>query len=112
MVHIKQNKPTKNISLTIHSGCRAILQNPTDYPDPILFNPDRFLKVEDGTLNPDVKDPMTAAFGFGRRICPGRVLAYTSIWLTVACILATFEISKDVDDDMSATGEYVSGMVT
>ena len=35
------------------------------YPDPETFNPDRFLK--DGKINPDVRDPNTFVFGYGRR---------------------------------------------
>lgn len=35
------------------------------YPNPHLFNPDRFLK--DGKINPDVKDPEQLVFGYGRR---------------------------------------------
>ena len=42
-----------------------MLHNPEDYPEPRLFNPDRFIK--DGKLNPDVRDPLTVVFGFGRR---------------------------------------------
>jgi len=46
--------------LKFHYLKRAILHDSTDYPDPLEFKPDRFLK-------PGVKDPRTAAFGFGRR---------------------------------------------
>ena len=42
-----------------------MLHNPVDYPQPEQFNPERFLL--DGRLNPKVKDPLLAAFGFGRR---------------------------------------------
>lgn len=53
---------------------RAMLHNESVYPDPFTFNPDRFMK--DGKLNPAVRDPDHAAFGFGRRylIFPGIVL--------------------------------------
>lgn len=42
-----------------------MFHNHEDYPEPERFNPDRFIK--DGRLNPDVRDPLTIAFGFGRR---------------------------------------------
>ncbi|KAK0448479.1 cytochrome P450 [Desarmillaria tabescens] len=67
------------------------------YPDPFSFKPERFMK--DGRLDLTVKDPAIAAFGFGRRICPGRHLAYSSIWITVASILTAFNITKGVDED-------------
>lgn len=75
----------------------AILHDEVAYPDPFSFNPDRFMK--DGRLDLAVKDPAIAAFGFGRRICPGRHMAYASVWITVASILAAFEITKAVDAD-------------
>ena len=45
---------------------RAMLHDPTVYPNPEEFVPGRFLK--DGRLNPDVRDPLGIAFGFGRRL--------------------------------------------
>lgn len=42
-----------------------MLRNDEDYPDPEKFVPERFLK--DGKPNFDVRDPVTVAFGFGRR---------------------------------------------
>ena len=35
------------------------------YPDPESFKPERFLK--DGKINPEVQDPNTFVFGYGRR---------------------------------------------
>ncbi|KAJ7106243.1 cytochrome P450 [Mycena epipterygia] len=55
----------------------AILHDEAMYPDPYAFKPEHFLL--DGKPNPAVKDPDCAAFGFGRRICPGRHMARSSI---------------------------------
>ncbi|KAG6843347.1 hypothetical protein H0H87_005586, partial [Tephrocybe sp. NHM501043] len=41
----------------------AMLHDENIYPNPFDFNPDRFMK--DGKLDPNAKDPMHAAFGFG-----------------------------------------------
>ncbi|KAJ7211168.1 cytochrome P450 [Mycena pura] len=75
----------------------AILHDKEMYADPHTFNPERFLL--DGKLDPTVRDPETAAFGFGRRICPGRHMATASIWIAVASMLAAFDIKKAVDED-------------
>ncbi|KAJ7110411.1 cytochrome P450 [Mycena epipterygia] len=74
----------------------AILHNEEMYPEPSAFNPERFLR--DGKPNPDVRDPQ-AAFGFGRRICPGRHMAMSLVWITIASVLAGFDITKAVGDD-------------
>ncbi|KAF9537335.1 hypothetical protein CPC08DRAFT_651789, partial [Agrocybe pediades] len=48
--------------------------------------------------NPDIRDSTHIIFGFGRsRICPGSQVAWSFLWITVATILSTFNISKEVD---------------
>ncbi|KAJ7836430.1 cytochrome P450, partial [Mycena leptocephala] len=91
----------------------AILHDETMYPDPELFKPERFLL--DGKLNPAIRDPETAAFGFGRRICPGRHMASSSLWIMVASILSTLNINKVVDKNgnvVEPSYEYFPGMVS
>src|ERR1700733_11056746 len=44
---------------------RAMLHDETVYPEPFEFKPERFMK--DGQLDPSVRDPDHAVFGFGRR---------------------------------------------
>ncbi|KAJ3787492.1 cytochrome P450 [Lentinula aff. detonsa] len=62
--------------------------DPEVYHDPMSFKPERFLGP-----NPEL-DPREACFGFGRRICPGRVLADASVFISCAMALAVFNISK------------------
>ena len=59
------------------------------YPDPTRFKPHRYFK--DGLWNPDIRDPALAAFGFGKRICPGRFLAKEFLWIVISSILARSE---------------------
>ncbi|KAI0092430.1 cytochrome P450 [Irpex rosettiformis] len=73
-----------------------MLHNPEDYPEPDMFNPDRFMK--NGGLNPVVRDPTTIAFGFGRRICPGRHFAKDSAFLVFASMLHVFDIMPSIDE--------------
>ncbi|KAK7676907.1 hypothetical protein QCA50_020163 [Cerrena zonata] len=72
-----------------------MLHDPEVFPDPETFNPSRFLN--DGKLDPNILDPSSVAFGFGRRICPGRHLSDASLFLTVTSILHTFDILLDPD---------------
>ncbi|EKM51548.1 uncharacterized protein PHACADRAFT_176971 [Phanerochaete carnosa HHB-10118-sp] len=88
----------------------AILHDEERYPDPDVFNPRRFLDGE-GRLRKDVPDP-TDAFGYGRRICPGRYFALDVVWLAMANMLAVFSIEKPMDEQgnvIEPTGEYMTG---
>lgn len=71
-----------------------ILHDPEIYPDPFTFNPSRWLiKTEKGLeLNPNAPEP-TAAFGFGRRSCPGRHFADNALFINISSILTCFSIS-------------------
>ncbi|KAJ7243024.1 cytochrome P450 [Mycena rebaudengoi] len=90
----------------------AILHDEETYgPNTDKFIPDRWIKDEE--LDPEMKEP-DPAFGFGRRICPGKDMAQWSIWITVASILASFNISKRADENgatIELSGEYTSGLL-
>ena len=42
-----------------------MLRDPQSFPNPESFNPDRYMK--NGAIDPEIRDPSTIAFGFGRR---------------------------------------------
>ncbi|KAJ7873152.1 cytochrome P450 [Mycena leptocephala] len=89
----------------------AILHDEVMYPDPYAFKPERF--ILDEKPNPALRNP-DAAFGFGRRVCPGRHMATSSVWITIASILATFDITKAVGEDgkvIEPDHEYFSALV-
>ncbi|KAK7691812.1 hypothetical protein QCA50_005215 [Cerrena zonata] len=49
----------------ISANVWTMLRNLEDYPDPEEFKPEQFIK--DGKLDPNVRDPLTLVFDFGRR---------------------------------------------
>ena len=78
----------------------------------MTYNPDRFL----GTPSrPAERDPRDFAFGFGRRICPGKELADASIFMTLAMVLSVFNIEKAKDSTgkiLEPVAEYTSGVIS
>ncbi|KAI0774796.1 cytochrome P450 [Trametes elegans] len=74
----------------------AMSQDESAYPDPDRFLPERFLR--EGRIDPNVRDPTTFAFGFGRRICPGLHFADAQLFITFASILHVFRIGPPKDE--------------
>ncbi|KIK79440.1 hypothetical protein PAXRUDRAFT_280461 [Paxillus rubicundulus Ve08.2h10] len=95
---------------TVIANIWAMTHDPELYPDPMTFNPTRFLATPD---KPPQQDPYKLVFGFGRRVCPGSHFAQVSLFLNIAGILATFDISETVDDqgrEVDPVMEYSSGI--
>ncbi|KAJ6530948.1 cytochrome P450 [Mycena vulgaris] len=70
------------------------LHDPKVYPDPFVFNPDRFMGP-----NPAPHPRDLGFFGYGRRICPGAHLADVTVWINVAKAVAGLTITRSVDTD-------------
>ncbi|GJE93425.1 cytochrome P450 [Phanerochaete sordida] len=78
----------------------AILHDERVYRDAGKFVPERF--SEEGA-----PDSMEFAFGFGRRVCPGKLVAQAHLFVSIAATLATFNIAKGRD----ANGNIVEPVV-
>ncbi|GJJ05838.1 hypothetical protein Clacol_000025 [Clathrus columnatus] len=72
-------------------------------PNSDVFNPERFLKK-------GVKDP-DPAFGYGRRICPGRYMADNLLFIIVASVLYTFDIKPD-GENLPSLDDFVPGFIS
>ena len=91
---------------------RAMLHDENVYTDPFEFNPDRFINPETGKIDYSrARDPEHACFGFGRRICPGRFMAFESLWLFIATVLYTFDFEKAREKVTLPSGEEVERTV-
>jgi len=66
-------------------------RDPSTYHKPEAFKPERFMEPYNEPSATDV------TFGFGRRVCPGKVLADSSLFLTFVQSLAVFDIRKAID---------------
>ncbi|KAI0043607.1 cytochrome P450 [Auriscalpium vulgare] len=86
----------------------AITHDPEMYPEPDMFNPERFLTVEPARkIDADVA--VGAVFGIGRRQCPGRHVADAILFMTVASVLATFDVGKaknERGEEIPLSGAY------
>lgn len=109
----RRHQYLQNVTVDLEINRGMALDNSV-YAEPTQFNPNRYLsKSRGGNAEPH----LDAAFGFGRRqiclifvtnsfahtvvhrICPGRYLATASIWIAVAIIFTTVNITKAKDED-------------
>lgn len=81
---------------------RTIQQNPTRFPNPSEFDPNRFINdtqtAAEAANNPDVSMRDHFVFGTGRRLCPGIHIADRSMFLAVSRLLWAFRIEAEIDE--------------
>lgn len=65
-------------------------------------------------MDSEAAQQVDAIFGFGRRVCPGKLFAEASVWLLMVNIVATMNIEKSVDDmgqPLTSNAEYIGSYV-
>ncbi|KAH9925312.1 cytochrome P450 [Fomitopsis serialis] len=94
---------------TVFANTWAVLHDPALYPRPDEVIPERYLDKsgEQSDLNPDPRD---FAFGYGRRVCPGRMLAEDTLFIVAASVLASFNIGDAIPRE-GETVKYGGGIV-
>ncbi|KAI7209194.1 putative cytochrome P450 [Hortaea werneckii] len=81
-------------------------RDPSTYHSPEEFKPERFLPPYNEPLATEV------TFGFGRRVCPGRVLADSTLFGTFAAVLMCFDIEKKMKvEGKEPPHEFLPGMI-
>ncbi|KAF7302672.1 Cytochrome P450 [Mycena chlorophos] len=78
---------------TIIANLWGIHLNPADFPNPHVFDPERFMQKR------EYPGPWQhSSFGYGRRVCPGMHLASNSVYINIARILWGFDVSNARDE--------------
>ncbi|THG92813.1 hypothetical protein EW026_g8223, partial [Hermanssonia centrifuga] len=93
---------------TIFENIWSIAHDPISFPEPEEFRPSRFLRTEESDyveISDEFEQEILSssdklfAFGFGRRICPGKHLAYNSLFIAISTLLWACDIEQALDKD-------------
>jgi len=93
---------------TVIANIWAMCHDENVYKRPDEFYPERFLPQPLGYGERRLNG---MNFGFGRRICPGRRLAETSIWIAIVSALAVFDITEAEGETVNADFLYSSSLI-
>ncbi|CCM02682.1 uncharacterized protein FIBRA_04788 [Fibroporia radiculosa] len=74
-----------------------MVRDPALFPDPHAFTPERYLAPAADEATARRRDPRNYVFGFGRRRCPGLHLIESSLWMVMAAMVATLDLSVALD---------------
>ena len=74
-----------------------MVRDPAVFPNPDAFIPERHLEECDEEMA-KLRDVRNYVFGFGRRRCTGMFMIDASLWIAIASMLQSFEITKAVDE--------------
>ena len=112
--HGQWHNPHYSEDILISPTFRAHLHDPTVYPEPDRFIPERFLGPDGRPSN--ANDPTKFMFGYGRRcvivvppmqryltrrcsVCPGKHYADSALFINIATVLHAFNLTPTLDED-------------
>ena len=98
----------------VYANSWKILHDERLYPEPFLFKPERYMVPLSDPLAEKERDPLTYAFGYGRRVCPGLHLAEASMFLSIAMTLSAYNIRKKRDaegNEIELKLDYTTGSI-
>jgi len=78
------------------------------FPDPLAFDPARWLEGSAPALTPSSPKRVAMPFGAGPRVCPGRYLAMLEIKMAMAMLLSSFEIESVSTPDGGEPREHMA----
>ncbi|CAN1776773.1 Xanthotoxin 5-hydroxylase CYP82C4 [Linum perenne] len=84
----------------VPKGTRVIInawkiqRDPKVWPNPLEFQPERFLTATHGHIDVKGQNFELLPFGSGRRVCPGASLSMQTLNLTIARLLQAFHLQK------------------
>ncbi|KAI0270485.1 cytochrome P450 [Gloeopeniophorella convolvens] len=97
---------------TVLPNTWAILHDPEVFPEPEEFRPERFLDAAGRFRD----EPLVMyAFGYGRRMCPGRHLVDSTLWILVVSVLAAFDVHHKLDaqgNKVPVEGRYGDALIS
>ena len=95
------------------TSSRALHFDPSLYPDPERFNPDRYMGTAANDLTAgecmntnDLSKRDHWSFGAGRRACAGYNLAENSLFILTARLLWAFDVKAPIDPQTGRAVEY------
>ncbi len=83
----------------------SILHDPKAFPDPMKFDPERYLSA-DGTFEPH---PNNIPFGIGKHRCIGEKLADVELFVFYTSLLKKFTILPETESELPST-QYRPGI--
>ena len=96
----------------VPAGCGLIFSirpgatDPRNFPNPLQFDPTRWLEGE--AVGGGAAKRFSMPFGAGPRMCPGRYLALLEIKMVVAMLLASFDIEALTTPDGGEAIEHLA----